>query len=99
MEDAFIDALPGLVTPGGRIYLSDTVQAAFLHPTPEGDWLTEGVYRMTRTAELGDYLDDRFQVEQQGRWLWVIDPSTEAGRVGRISHVQGFVLSSKSTSG
>jgi hypothetical protein len=94
-EDVFIDALHGLVTPGGRIYLSDTVQSAFLHPTPEGDWITDGVYRMTRTHALSDYLDDRFQVEGQGRWLWVIDPMDEPGRVGRLYNTQALILSLK----
>jgi hypothetical protein len=93
MEQAFIHALHGLVSPGGRIYLSETVQSAFLHPTPEGHWVTDGVYRMTHTTQLSDYLDERFQIERQAQWHWIIEPSQPTGRVGRLYNTQGLVLS------
>ncbi len=93
MEETFLEALYGLAAPAGRIYLSDTVQSAFLHPTPEGDWITDGVYRMTRTVRLSDYLDNRFRIEREGSWHWIIEPSKSAGMVGRIYNTQGLVLS------
>ena len=40
MEAAFMTGLHRLVTPNGRIYLSDTVQVAFVHGTPNGQWAT-----------------------------------------------------------
>jgi hypothetical protein len=95
MEQVFIDTIHGLVEPGGRIYLSDTVQGGFVYVTPEGRWVTDGVDRMTRTTELSDYFDGRFQVEQRGRWHWIIDPAREPGGVGRFYNVQGLALSVK----
>ena len=47
---------------------------------------------MTHTAQLSDYLDARFQIEQMGRWHWIIAPSRELGGVGRFYNVQGLVL-------
>jgi hypothetical protein len=64
-----------------------------LHGDPGGGWLTEGFLRMTRTPELNDYLDGRFRIEQAGRWHWVMEPSKQEGRVGRLFRVQAFVLS------
>jgi hypothetical protein len=93
MEDTFVDALHGLVAPRGRIFFSDTVHCAMLHGDPGGGWLTEGFLRMTRTPELNDYLDGRFRIEQAGRWHWVMEPSKQEGRVGRLFRVQAFVLS------
>lgn len=93
MEDVFIETLHGLLAPGGRIYLADSVQSCFVHPTPEGDWLTDGTYRMTRTTRLADYLDGRFRIEREGRWFWVVAPAPENGMVGRLFNTQGLVLS------
>jgi hypothetical protein len=92
MERAFIDSLHDLVAPDGRIYLSDTVQGGFVHVTPEGRWLNDGVYRMTRTAQLSDDLDARFRVEQRGRWHWIISPSSEPKGIGRFYNVQALIL-------
>jgi hypothetical protein len=93
MEETFLEVLCAMAAPGGRIYLADTVQSAFLHSTPEGDWITDGVYRMTRTGRLSDYLDDRFQIEQERAWHWIIEPAKGPGMVGRIYNTQGLVLS------
>ncbi len=93
MENAFIDALHDLAAPGGRIYFSDTVQCAHLHPDAEGFWRSEGFLRMTRTPQLNDYLDGRFRIEQAGRWHWVMEPEKRSGVVGRLYRVQAFVLS------
>jgi hypothetical protein len=99
MEVAFIDSLPGMLAPNGRIFLSETVQGCFLHPSPDGQWMTDGMYRMTRTTQLRDYIDDRFRVEHHGKWVWVMEPATENGQVGRLYNVQALVLSLSSPSG
>jgi hypothetical protein len=96
MEAAFIETVHGLVAPNGRIYLSESIQGCFLHPSPDGHWMTDGMYRMTHTLELSDYLDPRFQVEERGRWVWVMPPSPGPGQVGRLYKVQGLILSIKS---
>jgi hypothetical protein len=93
MEQSFINTIHGLVGSGGRIYLSDTVQGGFVYVTPEGRWISDGVYRMTRSTELSDYLDGRFQVEQRGRWHWITGLSQQPGGVGRFYNVQGLILS------
>jgi hypothetical protein len=54
MEQAFIDSPHGPVAPDARIYFSDRAQGRLLHVAPEGRWIMDGVYRMTRTAHLGD---------------------------------------------
>lgn len=95
MERAFVETLHGLVAPNGRIYLSETIQGCFVHPDPEGHWMTDGMYRMTHTLELADYLDARFHIEEFGKWVWVMPPSQEQGPVGRIYKVQGLILSIK----
>ena len=95
MEGAFIETLHGLVASNGRIYLSESIQGCFIHPNPEGHWMTDGMYRMTHTLELSDYLDARFHVEEFGKWVWVMPPSPEQGLVGRIYKVQGLILSIK----
>ena len=93
MEDAFIDGLPDLLSPGGKVFLSDSVQGGLLHGTAEGRWMIDGVYRMTRTARLADYLDDRSRVEQEAHWRWVVDPPSGPGRLGKLFNVQALVLS------
>ncbi|SIO62442.1 hypothetical protein SAMN05444166_7048 [Singulisphaera sp. GP187] len=95
MERAFIETVHGLVASKGRIYLSETIQGCFIHLNPEGHWMTDGMYRMTHTLELSDYLDARFHVEEFGKWVWVMPPSSELGFVGRLYKVQGFILSIK----
>jgi hypothetical protein len=92
MESTFIDALHGLAAPDGRIVLSESVRSCFLYPSGDGAWLTNGSYRMTRTTRLADELDDRFHVERQGRWHWVVDPPTAPGQVGRLFFVEGLLL-------
>lgn len=93
MENVFVDSLHGLVNPTGRIFLSESVQGCFLHPASGGQWKTDGMYRMTHTTELRDYLDDRFHVEHEGRWVWVTPPGPENGQVGRLYKVQGVIAS------
>jgi hypothetical protein len=93
MEAGFLESLHGLVAKKGRIYLSDTVQGAFLHPVPGGGWMTDGLYRMTRTTQLSDDLDPRFRVENQGRWHWIVEAPDPSGAIGRLYNVQALVLS------
>ena len=83
MEAQFIDDLELLVAPAGRIYFSDTVQMCYVHGTPEGGWKSDGIYRMTRTTDLADYVRERFHYEQLGQWPWVIEAPAQAGQVGR----------------
>jgi hypothetical protein len=90
MERTFLDTLYALVARGGRVYLSDTVQCAFLHAAPEGGWRTDGVHRLTPTNQLRDYLDARFEIERQASWLRVVTPSLDA--LGRLYDTQGLVL-------
>jgi len=92
MEESFVESLFRLVNRAGRIYLSDTVQVCFVHGTPERDWATEGMYRMTRTTNLADYLDDRFTVERLGEWVWVHNAPTKPGEIGQVYRVQGLRL-------
>jgi len=93
MEADFMDRLTRLVAPGGRIFLSETVQVCFVQGTEQGDWSTAGTFRMTRTRDLADYLDARFRIEARGGWTWVISPPTKPGETGRAFDVQGLVLS------
>lgn len=90
-ESAFMDSLAGLVQPGGRVFLSETMQACFVYLHPQGGWQTEGTYRMTRRPRLTDYLADRWVVEKQGAWPWVAVPPA-ADRAGRLFQVEGLVL-------
>jgi hypothetical protein len=92
METTFMDSLYDLVARGGRVYFSDSVQCGFLHERPDGEWFSDGLYRVTRTAQLNEYLDSRFRIEQAGRWLRVIEPSGEPTGVGRFFRVQAFIL-------
>jgi hypothetical protein len=90
MENTFLDSLAALAALGGRIFLSDTVQSAFLRVGPEGDWITDGVYRMTRTTRLSDYVDARFRIDREESWLWIMAPAP--GAIGRIYNTQGLIL-------
>lgn len=92
MERTFVDSLAKLVAPEGRIYLSDTVQVCFVQGTREGDWATDGTYRMTRTTDLADYLDERFAIERLGEWPWVFRSPAKPGDTGRVYRVQGLLL-------
>jgi hypothetical protein len=55
--------------------------------------MTDGMHRTTHTTQLRDYLDDRFRVEQQGKWTWVILPDEGAGKTGRLYNVRALTLS------
>lgn len=93
MEDEFVTSIYHLLAPGGIAYLSDTVQFCFVHGQPDGGWASDGTYRMTRTTQLTDYLDDRFRVGRLGQWAWVYQPPQAAGQVGRMYNVQALAVS------
>jgi hypothetical protein len=91
IEADFMSQLPALVAPGGRIYLSESVQVCFIEPASDGAWMTAGTYRMTKSLELRDYVDARFQIEAGARWTWVA-ALPEARRPGRLFDVQALTL-------
>ncbi len=93
MEDEFINSIYHLLAPGGRAYLSDTVQFCFIHGTADGQWTSDGTYRMTRTTQLSDYLDDRFSVCRLGQWAWIHQPPQAPQQVGRMYNVQALDVS------
>lgn len=95
VEARFIDHLASLTAPQGRIYLAETVQVCFLEPAGPQHWSTEGTLRMLRTANLADYLDQRFTVERSDRWPWVIEAEPPAR--SRLFDVQGLILSVRAT--
>jgi SAM-dependent methyltransferase len=92
MEERLLDELLRVLAPTGRIYLSESVQVAFITWHPGGQWQTEGTYRMLRSQDLADYLDARFAVEARDRWEWVVPPPQHAGLPGRLFDVQAVVL-------
>jgi hypothetical protein len=95
MEEDFIDHLFQWTTPAGRIYLSETVRIAFLEPGEQGGWQSEGNYRMLKSAQLADYLDERFVIESQRGWQWVFKPPQNKGDRGRLFEVQAMVLTKR----
>lgn len=92
MEATLLDEMLRVLAPRGRIYLSESVQVAFIRLHPSGQWQTEGTYRMLRTQDLSDYLDARFAIEARDRWHWVVWPRQETGLSGRLFDVQAVVL-------
>jgi SAM-dependent methyltransferase len=92
MKATFLDGLVRLTAPGGILYLSDSVQLSHVRLTPEGPWLTAEMFRMVRSAQLADLLDERFAVIERGRWEWVGAAPSAKRQVGRVYDVQGLVL-------
>jgi hypothetical protein len=95
IEASFIDRLPSLVAPGGRIYLSETVQTCLTELAADGAWSTAGTYRMTKSLDLADYIDHRFEIERRGRWTWVA-ALPQSTRPGKLFDVQSLVLKTAS---
>ncbi len=92
MEARFIDDLVAHLAERGLIYLSDSPQLCYIKLMPDGQWETEGTYRLLRSKELADYLDRRFAPIAQGRWHWIVSPPEKPGDVGRLFDVQAVVL-------
>ena len=65
IEAQFIERLPALVAPGGRIFLSETVQTCLTELAADGAWTSAGTYRMTATLDLADYLDCRLAIVER----------------------------------
>jgi hypothetical protein len=103
MERRWIDWLTTITARHGRIFASESVQMCFIEPGEGPDaanqWSTVGTLRMTRTTNLADYFDGRFQVQQADRWNWVIDPPQKPGQRGRLFDVQGLILSLRFANG
>ncbi len=59
------------MAPGGRIFLSETVQTCLTELAADGAWTSAGTYRMTATLDLADYLDGRLAIVERSRWTWV----------------------------
>ncbi|HEX3726002.1 MAG TPA: hypothetical protein VHV08_07150 [Pirellulales bacterium] len=91
METNFMTDLAGITLPGGVVYLSESVQMCYLRAAPDGKWQSEGTYRMLRSTELADYLDQRFEVIARDRWDWVVSPPTIETPTGRLYDVQAIV--------
>lgn len=92
MEARFVDELTRLLAPRGAIYLSESVQMCHVELRPDGQWQTEGSYRMLRTTNLADYFDHRFKAQARARWHWVVTPPARPGDRGRLFDVQALVL-------
>jgi hypothetical protein len=91
MEHKFIDQLAVWLKPEGRCYLSETVQLCYVDLAADGSWETEGSYRMTKSLDLTDYLDERFRVINQGRWQRLDSPPT-ANAQGRLYDVHALLV-------
>ncbi len=92
VEKQFIDDLGSLVAEQGLIYLSESVQMCYIELTPSGQWKSEGTWRMLRTKDLADYVDNRFTITQRGRWEWIVARPEKVGQIGRLFDVQALVL-------
>jgi hypothetical protein len=93
MEREFVDHLLSWTAPGGRIYFSETVRVAFLEVGENNGWQSEGNYRLLKSGQLADYLDNRFTIESQRQWHWVFKPPKKPGDRGRLFDVQAMILS------
>ncbi len=91
IEAEFMARLPALLAHGGRIYLSETVQTCLTDLAADGSWTTAGTYRMTKSLDLTDYVDARFEIENRGRWTWVATVP-QAGKPGKLFDVQALIL-------
>ena len=92
LEHKFIDHLFEWLAPEGRCFLSETVQLCYLDLAADGDWETEGSYRMTKSTDLADYLDERFRVLDQAHWQRLDAPPTATAQ-GRLYDVHALLLS------
>lgn len=92
MEAALIDGIAALVAHGGLVYLSESPQMCYIQLTEAGAWETAGTFRMLRSAEIDDYVDERFAIVTRRRWHWVVAPPQQPGQVGRLFDVQALVL-------
>ena len=91
LQDDFMAHLLGLVAPGGRLYLSDTVQVGLLYLRADGGWRTPGWYRMTRERFLADLLPPVAHLLHGGQWPHIIAaPSLDAA--GLLYNVHAVVM-------
>jgi len=96
LQDAFIAHLVGLVAPGGRIYLSDTVQVGLLYLRLDGGWRTPGWYRMTRERFLADLVPPSAHLLHGGQWPHVVaTPSLDAP--GLLYNVHAVVMTRRAS--
>jgi len=87
LEDGFVAHLNSLTTPGGVIYLSDTVRVNWLTQSDEQTFTTDGTWIATRTAQLTDYLLPSTEIIAQGQWWW-LRQQREGPYWGRLYDVQ-----------
>lgn len=97
LEQRMIEELATLLATGAVAYVSDTVQMCFVRLLPDGDWSSDGLYRMTRTQRLADYFDERFAVVPLGEWAWVVDAPMNAEDLGRVYRVQALRVRSNTS--
>lgn len=92
IEGRFVEDLAQLVAPGGRVYLSESVQMCYVTRVADGGWTSPGTYRMLQTKDLADYVRGKFTVVERDRWEWVVNAPAKTGDVGRLFDVQALVL-------
>jgi len=92
VEPAFVRYVQDLLAPGGRIFLSATMHTCFIHEAPNGDWYTDGRYRMTTRDRLADYVDDRATSQVTDEWFWIALLPVAGETAGKLFSVEAAVL-------
>ena len=98
IEQRFMADLAKLVAERGRVYLSESVQMCFIELAPNGQWQTEGTWRMLESKDLRTYVPAQLTVIAEARWEWIVWPPQKPGDRGRLFEVQGLVLGYRSSS-
>lgn len=92
-QRAFLASLHSLTAPGGRAFLSATVQVGQVAIEPDGQWSTPGWYRMTPERHLGPLIGRDWEILLEAQWPWVASPPGPDGREGLVYRVEALVLS------
>jgi hypothetical protein len=92
MEDTLLDAMAGWLNPGGRAYLSETVEATIVRATATGAWARVGRVTMSRTPELVSMLPRGMTVERRRGWTWIPAPLRAPGEIACVYRVDAVIL-------